>query len=185
MLITKKMLLALTLVGALAGAGIGALITHAAQNTSAADNNYANTQAADTTANTPEQQEAARQAQFSTSGEKSAYKQGFDEGFNSCVSARNNNATSTVASNQYTSYAPVRRYSSRSRRVYYDYSTAPRGRSFWQKHRDKLTVAIGTGTGAILGGLIGGKRGAGIGALAGAGGSALCTFQLRRRARRY
>ena len=32
MLITKKMLLALTLVGALAGAGIGALITHSAQN---------------------------------------------------------------------------------------------------------------------------------------------------------
>lgn len=185
MLITKKMLLALTLVGALAGAGIGALITHSGQSTSAANDNYANTQSADTTATTPDQQEAARQAQFGSSAEQTAYKQGFDEGFNSCVSARNNYGTSTVASSQYTSYAPTRRYSSRSRRVYYDYSNARHGRSFWQKHRDKLTVAIGTGAGAILGGIIGGKKGAGIGALAGAGGSALYTYKLRKRARRY
>jgi len=185
MLITKKMLMALTLVGALAGAGIGALITHSAQTTSAADNNYANTQATNSTANTPEQQEAARESQFSTSAEQSAYKTGFDEGFNSCVSARNNNGTSTVASSRYTNYTPTRRYSSGSRRVYYDYNNAPRGRSFWQKHRDKLTVAMGTGAGAILGGVIGGKKGAGIGALAGAGGSALYTYKLRRRARRY
>jgi hypothetical protein len=68
------------------------------------------------------------------------------------------------------------------RRVYYSYG--PR-RTFWQKHRDKLTVAMGTGGGAILGGLIGGKRGAGIGALAGAGGSALYTYKIRNRHRRY
>ncbi|MCA1592483.1 MAG: hypothetical protein LC754_07505 [Acidobacteria bacterium] len=43
-----------------------------------------------------------------------------------------------------------------SRRAYYDYNT--RHRSFWQKHRDKLTVAAGTGGGALLGGLIGGKN---------------------------
>ena len=59
------------------------------------------------------------------------------------------------------------------------------GRSFWQKHRDKLTLAMGTGAGAILGGVIGGKKGAGIGALAGAGGSALYTYKLRHRNRRY
>src|SRR5437867_809851 len=111
MLITKKMLLALTLVGALAGAGIGALITHSAQNTSAANDNYANTQAANTTANTPEQQESARESQFSTSAEQSAYKQGFDEGFNSCVSAQNNNGTSTITTSRYATYTPVRRYS--------------------------------------------------------------------------
>ena len=58
-------------------------------------------------------------------------------------------------------------------------------RTFWQKHRDKLTLAMGTGGGALLGGLIGGKRGAGIGALAGAGGSALYTYKLRKRSRRY
>ena len=59
------------------------------------------------------------------------------------------------------------------------------GRSFWQKHRDKLTVAMGAGGGAVLGGVIGGKKGAGIGALAGAGGSALYTYKLRKRNRNY
>jgi len=70
------------------------------------------------------------------------------------------------------------------RRVYYDYGQRS-GRSFWQKHRDKLTVAMGAGGGALLGGLIGGKRGAGIGALAGAGGSALYTYKIRKRHRNY
>jgi uncharacterized protein YcfJ len=185
MLITKKMLLALTLVGALAGGGIGALITHSSENTRAANDNYQTSQPATSTANTPEQQEAARESQFSTSQEQTAYKQGFDEGFNSCVSARNN-GTSNMATNSYATYrTPVRRYSNGSRRVYYDYNNQPRGRSFWQKHRDKLTLAMGTGGGALLGGLIGGKKGAGIGALVGAGGSALYTYKLRKRTRRY
>ena len=70
-----------------------------------------------------------------------------------------------------------------SRRVYYDYSRPHR--SFWSKHRDKLTLAMGTGGGALLGGLIGGKKGAGIGALAGLGGSALYTYKLRKRHHRY
>ncbi len=71
-----------------------------------------------------------------------------------------------------------------NRSAYYDYGQ-PRQRSFWQKHRDKLTVAMGTGGGAILGGLIGGKKGAAIGALAGGGGSALYTYKIRNRSRRY
>ncbi len=70
-----------------------------------------------------------------------------------------------------------------SRRSYYDYNT--RKRSFWQKHRDKLTVAAGTGGGALLGGVIGGRKGAAIGALSGAGGSALYTYKIRKRGRRY
>ncbi|HEU4432901.1 MAG TPA: YMGG-like glycine zipper-containing protein, partial [Pyrinomonadaceae bacterium] len=70
-----------------------------------------------------------------------------------------------------------------SQRVYYDYQ--PKKRSFWDKHRDKLTVAIGTGAGAAVGGLIGGKKGAAIGALSGAGGSALWTYKLRNRDRSY
>ena len=82
------------------------------------------------------------------------------------------------------SYAGNSRYDN-SRQVYYDYDTQPRKRSFWQKHRDKLTVAAGTGGGALLGGLIGGKKGALIGALAGGGGSALYTYKLRNRSRRY
>jgi outer membrane lipoprotein SlyB len=66
--------------------------------------------------------------------------------------------------------------------VYYSYNNK---RTFWQKHRDKLTTAIGAGGGAILGGAIGGRRGAAIGAVAGGGGSALYTYKIRKRNRRY
>jgi outer membrane lipoprotein SlyB len=60
-----------------------------------------------------------------------------------------------------------------------------RHRSFWKKHRDKLTV-VGTGLGgAAIGGLAGGKKGALIGAGVGAGSGALYTYKLRRRHRRY
>ena len=68
-------------------------------------------------------------------------------------------------------------------RVYYDY--AYRDRSFWARHRDKLTVAIGAGSGAAVGGVVGGKRGAVIGALTGLGASALYTYKLRNRRFRY
>ncbi|HXT61984.1 MAG TPA: hypothetical protein VN696_03010 [Pyrinomonadaceae bacterium] len=188
MLITKKMLLAVTLVAAIVGGGLGSLITHSATKTEAANDNYQTTPAANaapTTAN--DQEEAANAAKFGTSAEQTAYKEGFEQGYNSCASAVNNGALrNSVASTTSTYRAPVRHYSSTStRRAYYDYNTAPRGRSFWSKHRDKLTMAIGTGAGAALGGLIGGKKGAGIGALAGLGGSALYTYKLRKRTPRY
>jgi hypothetical protein len=64
-------------------------------------------------------------------------------------------------------------------RSYYDYGYD--NRSFWQKHRDKLTVAIGAGAGAAIGAMLGGKRGAAIGAAAGAGGSALYAYRIRNR----
>ncbi|HXI22433.1 MAG TPA: hypothetical protein VNG71_01055 [Pyrinomonadaceae bacterium] len=187
MLVTKKMLIALTLVGALVGAGLGALVTHSSQGTSAAttDTGYEATQTAKADTRTPEQIVATNTAQFATTAEQNAYRQGFDEGYASCA---NNGANASQRSVAYQSAATTRRSyrsSNGSRRVYYDYSNAPRGRSFWQKHRDKLTVAMGTGAGAILGGLIGGKKGAGIGALAGAGGSALYTYKLRKRHRNY
>src|SRR6266404_1376821 len=82
------------------------------------------------------------------------------------------------------SFACRRRYyrsNYRTVRTYYSYHR----RSFWDKHRDKLTLAMGTGGGALVGGLIGGRRGAGIGALAGLGGSALYTYGLRNRRHRY
>src|SRR5260370_7706196 len=44
-------------------------------------------------------------------------------------------------------------------RAYYDYGTQRRGRSFWDQHRDKLTVGGGTLGGAILVSLIAGRRG--------------------------
>jgi hypothetical protein len=62
-----------------------------------------------------------------------------------------------------------------------------RDRSFWDRHRDKLTTGIGAGAGAVVGGVAGGKKGAAIGALLGAGGAALYTYKLRDRhnRRRY
>jgi hypothetical protein len=64
-------------------------------------------------------------------------------------------------------------------RSYYDYNN--RNRSVWSRHRDKLTVAAGTGAGAAIGAMTGGKKGALIGALLGAGGSALYTYKIRNR----
>ena len=130
-------------------------------------------------------------ASFNSAAEQNAYKAGFADGFRSCDSTGDANRLS-ASGNQYSQPKVVYRNTGRTtarssqgtRRVYYDYQQ-PKGRSFWQKHRDKLTVAMGTGGGAIIGGLIGGKKGAAIGALGGAGGSALYTYKLRNRNRRY
>jgi uncharacterized protein YcfJ len=59
-----------------------------------------------------------------------------------------------------------------------------RHRTFWQKHRDKLTVAGTAVAGAGIGGLTGGKKGAAIGTAVGAGSGALYTYKLRKRHRR-
>jgi len=185
MLITKKMLLALTLIGALVGAGIGALATRATstETTAQAANADDTTRTAYAADKTPEQIAAENGSQFSTTAEQSAYRQGFNEGFTSCTTAQQGTSTRTRTSA--VSYRTPARRTSNTRRVYYDYGTQPRGRSFWQKHRDKLTMAIGTGAGAAVGGLIGGKKGAGIGPLVGLGSSALYTYKIRKRARRY
>lgn len=54
-------------------------------------------------------------------------------------------------------------------------------RTFWQKHRDKLTVAGTTVAGAGIGGLAKGKKGAAVGAAVGAGSGALYTYKFRKR----
>jgi hypothetical protein len=128
-----------------------------------------------------------------------AYREGFVDGVRTALdSSKTEEAADTVtergSSSQSTRvvYRNARRGSSgataarydNSRRVYYDYEQ-PQKRSFWQKHRDKLTVAAGAGGGALIGGLLGGKKGAAIGALAGGGGSALYTYKLRKRNRSY
>ncbi|HKG97156.1 MAG TPA: hypothetical protein VKA97_05060, partial [Pyrinomonadaceae bacterium] len=59
-----------------------------------------------------------------------------------------------------------------------------RDSSTWDRHRDKITTAAGTGGGAVIGGLIGGTKGAIIGAIAGAGGAALYTYKVRDKDRR-
>jgi hypothetical protein len=125
--------------------------------------------------------------------ERAAFRDGFIEG---ARAAREAELAAPVAATAATrSSAPSRvvyrdapraRRASRQapRRVYYDYGQT-KGRSFWQKHRDKLTVAMGAGGGALIGGLVGGKKGALIGGLAGGGGSALYTYKLRKRNRNY
>jgi len=185
MLVTRKMLLALILVGALVGAGIGTIATRSTQSTTPAasyDTTAKATTADDTRA--PEQIAANNSAQYGTPAEQNAYRQGFDAGFSACTdnSANGSRAVAYQPGERYSSSRVVRR--SGSRRVYYDYSNA-HGRTFWQKHRDKLTMAMGTGIGAAIGGLAGGGKGAGIGALAGLGGSALYTYKLRHRSPRY
>ncbi len=131
--------------------------------------------------------------QNAAAADETCYREGFTDGFEAARDERGNAATrnsSAAASRVVYRDAPARRArasSSRSSRAsrtaYYDYEQ-PRKRSFWQKHRDKLTVAGGAGGGALLGGLIGGKKGALIGAAAGGGGGALYTYKIRNRNRR-
>lgn len=57
--------------------------------------------------------------------------------------------------------------------------------NIYQRHRNVINLGIGTAAGAILGGLIGGKKGALIGAGAGLGGSALYTYKINPKTKRY
>jgi hypothetical protein len=57
--------------------------------------------------------------------------------------------------------------------------------SYYRRHRNAINVAAGTGGGAILGALIGGRKGALIGAGVGAGGSALYTYKVKPKKRKY
>ena len=122
--------------------------------------------------------------------DETCYREGFTDGFEAARNERGNALTRTSAaaapSRVVYRNAPARRTvrSSRAARTaYYDYQQ-PQKRSFWQKHRDKLTVAMGAGGGALVGGLAGGKKGALIGAAAGGGGAALYTYKIRNRNRR-
>lgn len=174
MIMTNK-LLPVALIAALIGGSVGALVMHKSQPATAETTTTANTA-------TP----AAEQQPESelTAAEVSAYKTGFADGF--AAATQVGQQTAAPAATTRTQSRVVYRNSGNrasSQRVYYDYQ--PRKRSFWDKHRDKLTVAIGTGAGAAVGGLVGGKKGAAIGALSGAGGSALWTYKLRKRDRNY
>jgi hypothetical protein len=193
MILTNK-LLPVALVAALIGGSVGALVMHS--NKTSAETVKTQQQTVPTAdvqyAQAPVNQQSTEQfipAEYNTAAEQTAYKTGFADGFRACeggaAGSRFNSGVSyaqprVVYRNSTGSYAR----SSSTRRVYYDYQQ-PRKRSFWQKHRDKLTVAMGAGGGAIIGGLFGGKKGAAIGALAGGGGSALYTYKLRNRNRRY
>lgn len=209
MIMTNK-LLPVALVAALIGGSVGAFVMHSKNSTAsnqAVAQDTARPVAQDAQYAQLQPTEVSRDnyvpAQFETGSEQSAYKAGFADGFKACqggvvgnvgnvapTSRASYNQPRVVYRNAGRSYARnstrsyARNSTSSSRNVYYDYQQ-PQKRSFWQKHRDKLTVAMGTGGGAVVGGLIGGKKGAAIGALAGAGGSALYTYKIRNRNRRY
>ncbi|MDQ3130732.1 MAG: hypothetical protein M3Q99_08230 [Acidobacteriota bacterium] len=84
-------------------------------------------------------------------------------------------------------YRTNRYYRTSSANRYYEtrgYSTYRRP-SFYRRHRNVINVGIATGAGALLGGILRGKRGAGIGALIGAGSGALYTYGINKKKRRY
>jgi hypothetical protein len=76
----------------------------------------------------------------------------------------------------------VQRYRDRNGRIRYRRVAKP---SYYRRHRNRINMAVGTGGGAILGGLIGGRRGAVIGAGVGLGSSALYTYKLKPKKRKY
>jgi hypothetical protein len=57
--------------------------------------------------------------------------------------------------------------------------------SVYDKHRNLINIGIGTGAGALIGAIVGGKKGALIGAAAGAGGSALYTYKINPKTKKY
>jgi len=184
-------ILPVALVAALIGGSVGAFVMHS----SSSGNAEANKAALETTSNPNSAgvQNAGTivPSEFDTASEQGAYKTGFADGFGAAQgSVTGNQIAPVVATTQprvvyRNTGSSARRSQQSSRRVYYDYQQQPKGRSFWQKHRDKLTVAMGAGGGAVIGGLIGGKKGAAIGALGGGGGSALYTYKLRKKNRNY
>ena len=182
MIMTNK-LLPVALIAALVGGSVGALVMHKSQPASAETTTAA---AQDTARTAPTAQQVSDNelvpTQFNTAGEQTAYKTGFADGFAAAADTEQRTTSSRRATSRVV-YRNAGSSRASSNRVYYNYE--PRKRSFWDKHRDKLTVAMGTGAGAAIGGLIGGKKGAAIGALSGGGGSALWTYKLRNRSRNY
>jgi hypothetical protein len=198
MVLDNKRVISIAMATALLGGTVGAFISRSGKGVETASTQ---TSAPATTAQTAQPVTATAPAATTTTDEVAqnnpdAYRDGFTDGIRTALDS--SKAQAGTASER-GSAAPARvvyrnarrgsnattaaRYNN-SRRVYYDYEQ-PQKRSFWQKHRDKLTVAAGAGGGALIGGLLGGKKGAAIGALAGGGGSALYTYKIRKRNRTY
>ena len=201
-MILRDKIIPVALVAALLGGSVGAFVAH--RNTEPATSAFnrtttpaaglydnQNTRQISDTANS--QTGDALASQTGDVADLASYRSGFLDGFSAArdrgVSSRDVVTERTVVPTSRVVYrnVPVRSRSyasSNTRRVYYDYNQ-PAKRSFWQKHRDKLTVAMGAGGGALLGSIIGGRKGAAIGALAGGGGAAVYTYGIRKRNRRY
>lgn len=76
----------------------------------------------------------------------------------------------------------VRKIRDRNGRIRYVRVAKP---SYYRRHRNRINMAAGTGAGALIGGLAGGGKGALIGAGIGAGSSALYTYKLNPKKRKY
>jgi hypothetical protein len=196
-MILKDKIIPVALVAALLGGSVGAIVSR--KNSEPATSTTYTRPAADLFDRQNTQQVADGQIADDSQlvaakiEDAASYRAGFLDGFSA---ARDRNATQSVVADTVVPAnrvvyrnAPVRsrsyRRASSTRQVYYDYNQQPRKRSFWQKHRDKLTVAMGAGGGALVGALLGGKKGAAIGALAGGGGAAIYTYGIRKRNRNY
>jgi predicted lipid-binding transport protein (Tim44 family) len=194
----NKRVLSIALATALLGGTVGAFVSRSGKG--ATDTNATQGAAAPATAQVGANTTTPAATEQVAQNNPDAYREGFVDGVRTALeNDKADEATSARTVTERETAQPARvvyrnsrrgsagattaRYDN-SRRVYYDYQQ-PQKRSFWQKHRDKLTVAAGAGGGAIIGGLIGGKKGAAIGALAGGGGSALYTYKLRKRNRNY
>ena len=57
--------------------------------------------------------------------------------------------------------------------------------SYYRRHRNRVNMAVGTGAGALIGGIAGGRKGALIGSGIGLGSSALYTYKLKPKKRKY
>lgn len=99
------------------------------------------------------------------------------EAHNGC--SRHRKARRSTATRSYARTRTVRRpvYQTRG----YSYQRP----SFYQRHKHVIDVGIGTGAGALIGGLLRGKRGAGYGALIGGGSGLLYTTVLKPKKRVY
>jgi hypothetical protein len=190
MTLTANKILPVALVAALLGGTAGAFITRSVKTTdqpvqTASTSTTTGTDASKpAAANDVNGENALATNDTPLSPDQQAYRSGFGDGF-TAANGRVGSRSAGTSSNRSVSYRSARRAPRYSQsRAYYDYGQ-PKSRSFWDKHRDKLTVAMGAGGGALLGGLIGGKKGAAIGALSGAGGSALYTYKIRNRNRQY
>ncbi|MDQ3798799.1 MAG: hypothetical protein M3384_05060 [Acidobacteriota bacterium] len=82
-------------------------------------------------------------------------------------------------------YRSYRTYRTNSYRNYRTAGYSYQRPSFYRRHRNLINLGIATGGGAIIGGIAGGRRGAGIGALTGLGAGALYTYVLNKKKRRY
>lgn len=57
--------------------------------------------------------------------------------------------------------------------------------SFYRRHRNLVNIGLASGGGAIVGGVIGGRKGMLTGALIGGGAGALYTYVLKKKKKRY